>query len=323
MIGTRRRIAVLLGICAVLLGLCTACGSEKDGRSGPVAPGFPVRVPDGKQTVTVPDKPKRVVALGYADIAIARALGAPIVGAVRYPQGADGRNFPGVRPNLDAEVADLDLANPNLERISALHPDLILATAAQPGYGAVAGKLAQLAPTLSAPGTPGDWRAQTTAIGAALGAPDKARQLLAKADGQLGTFVREHPYLRGKTAVFGQTVPAGLQLIVGPDAATPKLFDRLGLRVPERFAAAQPDQQGAVTLSRERLGDLSAADAAFLYFYAPGFRETGTLTRLDLVRQRRLLELDGRQAYALLQPNPANIGYVLDAIRPTLERLRG
>jgi iron complex transport system substrate-binding protein len=67
--------------------------------ASPAASAFPVTLTHARGQVTIPAKPQRVVALGYADIAVARALHAPLVGAVAFPGGSDP-SFPGVTPPL-------------------------------------------------------------------------------------------------------------------------------------------------------------------------------------------------------------------------------
>jgi iron complex transport system substrate-binding protein len=326
----RQRLTRGLVAVAAVLGLVTSCGAPPEEKaaesSAPAAAGFPVTVTDAKGNVTIPAKPQRVVALGYADISLAQALGANIVGAVKFPQGADGRNFPGLQTPLSAEVASLDMVNPNPEQIQAMTPDLILATSAQPAYHAAYDQLKGIAPTITHKtallrDSPDEI---TTTIGTALGEPEKAKQLIEKSNRQLADFATARPYLNGKSYVFGQTMPSGLQLIVGDNALSTQVFSRLGLKVPDTFAGkGNPDDPlGTLTLARENLGQLSAADVGFVFFFEPAFEKDAVLQNLPLVKEKRLQPIDVQQAYALLQPNPANTAYVLETISGTLDKLK-
>ena len=323
----RRR--ALVAVAAAALLVTAGCGTppEETAKAAPApAAGFPVTVTDAKGSVTIPAKPQRVVALGYADIALAQALGANIVGAVKFPGGTDGRNFPGLATPLAPEVTTLDLTTPNPEQILALKPDLILATAAQPSYVDAYDQLAKIAPTIVYKtallrDSPED---VTTMIGTALGEPQKAADLIQRSDRQLADFAAAHPYLAGKSFVFGQTLPSGLQLMVGDQALSTRVFTKLGLRIPAAFAGkgSPSDPLGSLTLAKENLGRLSAADVAFIFFYEPSFQQDPVLQNLALVKEGRLQPIDTQQAYALLQPNPANTAYVLQTITPTLEKLK-
>ncbi len=93
---------------------------------------FPVEITHAYGTTTIPAKPQRIVALGYNDIAVADAVGAPIVGAVRNysPDGTGDPNLPYVRTPLSAEVLGIQqdaTGGVNLEKVASYRPDLILA----------------------------------------------------------------------------------------------------------------------------------------------------------------------------------------------------
>src|SRR5688572_18842818 len=89
-------VAALATVCSLVL---TACGSGRPTSEPAANPGddrFPVTIAHAYGTTTIPAEPQRIVALGYNDIAIADAVGAPIVGAVRNysPDGTGDPNLP-------------------------------------------------------------------------------------------------------------------------------------------------------------------------------------------------------------------------------------
>ena len=100
-------------------------------------------------TMTVEEKPVRVVTLGYTDADIANALGAEIVGSVASPFGSDGVNPPWAVEPLPADVANLDVQAPNLEAIAAADPDIILAMGAYPSVIELYDSLSEIAPVLT------------------------------------------------------------------------------------------------------------------------------------------------------------------------------
>ncbi|MER6500836.1 ABC transporter substrate-binding protein [Streptomyces sp. NPDC001455] len=129
-------LGALLTVTVVLSG-CTAPqnseNSSAPGARSTTSGSFPVSFTNAWGTVTVPAAPRRVVTLGYADTAVASALGAHIVGAVRSYGSVSGEtkdeNLPFAKP-LDQSVTWLDPMKINTERIAGLEPDLILASTA-------------------------------------------------------------------------------------------------------------------------------------------------------------------------------------------------
>lgn len=127
---------------------------------------------------------KRVVALEYSFIDTLLALGVTPVGGSLGTQGGDR----GAPPYLRARTASIPAvgsrAQPSLEAVAALRPQLILADAFV--QGELYPQLAKLAPTAafsSRRGSLDDLNAQTLAIGALVGRGAAARQLLSDQEG--------------------------------------------------------------------------------------------------------------------------------------------
>jgi iron complex transport system substrate-binding protein len=105
---------------------------------------------DGR-TVTVPDHPQRIVSLhDWTLTVMARELEAPLIASIGRP-GADGRPFiRGARELFGLTFDQIELASlhgkPDLERIRALKPDLIVANSGD--YAALTDQLSSIAPTL-------------------------------------------------------------------------------------------------------------------------------------------------------------------------------
>ncbi|MFE5856264.1 ABC transporter substrate-binding protein [Streptomyces sp. NPDC056500] len=327
---SHRRFSALIAATLALALALTACGDSDgdeptDSRKAGAAGSYPVSITHAKGKTVVPSKPKRVVALGYVDVALARALGAPIVGALKFSGGSDGRNFPAVTPPLDEEVAVLDEIKPNVEKIAALRPDLILMTSGQPTYQDAYSKLSAIAPTLGyrTKLAQDDPTETTRLMGELLGEQKAATELIASSERAIADFVAKHPAAKGKKALFGQALPDNAYLLVTPDAQVNRFFARLGLVVPAEFAALAGDvgPTGSAALSLEELDRLDAADIAFLLFRDAKIKDHALVRALDLTKTGRLASLDMGTAYVVLLPNPANTAYLLSKIEPTVAKL--
>ncbi|WP_161880782.1 ABC transporter substrate-binding protein [Deinococcus alpinitundrae] len=154
---------------------------------------------------------KRVVALEYSFVDTLLALGVTPVGAALGSQGGD-RGAPPYLRALSAKIpATGSRAQPSLEIMLSLRPDLILADAFV--QGEIYPQLAKLAPTAafqSRRGSLDDLNAQTLAIGQLVGREAAARQLLA-----------DQQALMRKAKVFSKkAAPAFVAAVVTPKSFT-------------------------------------------------------------------------------------------------------
>lgn len=170
---TRRRFA--LGAGAVLLGggesgRRRAAGAQTPEASATPAPGGTRIVEHGVGTTEVPVDPRRVVALHDLDNAYAIAsLGfAPVgMGKVEEDRFARIRPFGPIPPELE-RATDVGLFfEPNLERIAALDPDLILGTTGV--HEEVYDQLSAIAPTVLTDYEEGDVLANQRLLAGILG----------------------------------------------------------------------------------------------------------------------------------------------------------
>lgn len=147
---TRRRFAVGAGGALLAAGAFSAGRIPAAAQAATPKAGATALVVDGLgREVVVPASPQRVVALHDLDNAYAVAsLGfAPVgVGRVDADRFARVRAFGAIPPDLE-QAEDIGLFfEPNLERIAALAPDLILGTLA--AHEKVVGQLSAIAPTV-------------------------------------------------------------------------------------------------------------------------------------------------------------------------------
>ena len=144
----------------------------------------PVTVQTENGPLTLPQPARRVIALEYSYLDTLEALGLTAAGAALTTQGGD-RGAPAYLKPLVGDVKAVgSRAQPNLEAILTLKPDLILADAL--GQKAALPGLGRIAPTAvyqNRRGSYDDVLAQVLDIGKLTGREARARQLLAEQAG--------------------------------------------------------------------------------------------------------------------------------------------
>ncbi|SHK15361.1 iron complex transport system substrate-binding protein [Pseudonocardia thermophila] len=325
------RRGTLAPLLVALTALLVACSSP----AAPAPPaaaddGFPVTITHAYGETVVPARPQRVVALGYGDIAIAHAVGAPLVGALQNNTGDP--NLPYVQPPLPADVLGIEFADTvNLEEVASYRPDLILGVTSpvildQQTYE----QLSAIAPTVVYAEELFGASMQDDArqIGRALGAEEQVEELITAAESRIAQVRGELPGLEGKTYLFGQARGEVLPMVVGEQNLSTVFMRSLGLRVPDEFANAPANSvlaPGTVGVSYEQVGMLDGADALFMTFAGPGDREqfegNALVQQLRPVREGTYLPLTLDQAVALQAPNVVNVDWLLEQLRPTLEKV--
>ncbi|WP_337182657.1 iron-siderophore ABC transporter substrate-binding protein [Shinella sp.] len=133
--------------------------------------------------ICVPGEPKRVVVLDpFYNLGMALELGVPVVGAPLFTAPDAG-----LRARAEAaSIVDIgDTRQPDLERIVALQPDLILGDGQL--HGQFYGKLARIAPTALI--DVADWKDYLLTLGDVTGRSDKAAEAL-RAFGERASAIR-------------------------------------------------------------------------------------------------------------------------------------
>ncbi|MFJ8334465.1 ABC transporter substrate-binding protein [Streptomyces sp. NPDC094437] len=266
-----RRAALLPG--AVLTGalLLSACGSGGD--SDPAgtrqtATATTRRITDAEgRKVDVPSTPKRIVALSEPTLDAALALGIDPVGATA------GRGQRGVSTYLAGKAAKTQVvatvAAADLERVAALHPDLILLDETTGAKKNVAG-LQKIAPTVVTAKLNEDWRTAFTDTADALGRKAAAQQWLT------GFDTRVAGVKKGLGAAAGQSVSVvrwqgGAPSVVGRgDGVVGSTLTALGLHRPAAQQGTGSGHSEPVSLEK-----LDTIDADWLFFGTLGSRADG------------------------------------------------
>ncbi|MGH3424974.1 MAG: hypothetical protein ACRDO8_09610, partial [Nocardioidaceae bacterium] len=107
----------------------SARSGTPEGSASSAAPGgFPRTVHHAMGTTTIPEKPKRIVTLDASFTEAAIALHADVVGYVNYGGTSKLPDYLGASAQRYAgdAISVGELEQPSLDRIVALHPDLIV-----------------------------------------------------------------------------------------------------------------------------------------------------------------------------------------------------
>lgn len=259
--------AVLL---AVLLALgLTACGaSNEEAAPGPAGSRAEKDNTPATRTYTdavgrqleIPSKPERIVAHFYAPEMI--SLNGSMVGT----------NFANARLVLEEKqlegVEDIggQGTTPNLEKVLALAPDLIIV----PDFldAAALDGLSKIAPTVTMP-YGGDVLSRITALGDIIGKQDEAAAWIERYKTKSEQKKQELAPLveKGPTASAFVVFQDKLLYIYGPQRLGPTMYDALGFKAPEaveRLFAEQDNKNKLwLAISHEKLPEL-AGDHIFL-----------------------------------------------------------
>ncbi|OLL73264.1 hypothetical protein Ae168Ps1_1648 [Pseudonocardia sp. Ae168_Ps1] len=322
-------VAVLAAI-SLLSGCGGAPAAPEPTPAAEAGGAFPVTIPHAFGGTTVPAKPQRVVALGLNDLAVAQTVGAPVVGATRNVADS-GPVLPYLDP-LPPEVLAIDPNAPlSPEQIAAFAPDLILAVSAfQVTDRATYDRISTIAPTVVAAEGLYSASMQDDArqVGRALGEEQRVDELIAAADARIAAVGDELPGLAGRTYLYGQARGEILPMVVGEQNQSTAFMRSLGLAVPESFASAPASDAlapGTVGISYEEVGRLSEADLLLMTFAGEGDRATfegdELVQRVRAVQQGTYVPLTLDQAVALQAPNVVSAGWLVDQLRPALEKV--
>jgi len=266
-----------------------------------LAQAFPVTIKHAFGETVIPAAPTRIVTWGWSSTDAAIALGVVPVGFPSFrSEGFDKDVTPWIEEALAKSGAPAptildNAASPPIEQIAALKPDLILAV-----YSGITEDeyklLSKIALVVAYPTTPwtASWQEVITIVGQALGKPDEGKALVADLEQFIKDEALKHPGLAGTSAAT-MIDYNGAAAIHSKDDARAKLLALAGFTIPEKPAAAGPNEGFWYPLSYENLDQIpadvlitffstkAAADEFFARDYiqvAPQFRK-GAYVRMD------------------------------------------
>ncbi|MEU6341017.1 iron-siderophore ABC transporter substrate-binding protein [Streptomyces sp. NPDC046977] len=333
------RFAGLLASVMMLIGAVAACGST-DSASGSPAPdssgsakapastAFPVTLTHKYGSTTIKAEPKRVVTVGLTDQDAVLALGTVPVGTTEWIGGYKGAIGPWAQDKLGSAAAPTVLKDtgtgPQVEKIAALRPDLILAlysglTKAQ--YDT----LSKFAPVVAQPKEYNDygipWQQQTETVGKALGKADEAKKLVDGVEAKFAAAKTANPAFTKATAVMA--TPYEGTFVYGSQDARSRLLADLGLKLPADLDKVIGDQFGA-NISKERTDLLDQGVAVWI---VPDTTAAVTKLHQDKLYADLKVVKEGREVFvkesgdygnAVSLSTVLSIPYVLDRLVPQL-----
>lgn len=177
----RRHVLKVTGLAVAVALTLTACGGteEAGSRSGAAATpdaAFPRTVEHAMGETEIPERPERVVVLDTGELDSVLSLGVTPVGAVTTAVSAEFLSY------LAEGAADVErvgtIAEPNLEAIAALQPDLILSNKVR--HEDLYAQLSQIAPTVFAERVGAVWKDNFRLAAQSLGLEEDAASALAE-----------------------------------------------------------------------------------------------------------------------------------------------
>lgn len=263
------RLAVVAAALVLTLGACDSGGDEStEGKeSAPTGGGdFPVTVEHAYGTTEIPEEPTRIITLGLSDQDPLLALGVKPIAVSPWYGEYDHATWPWAQDELgDAEPVVLndgvrDEANPPLEEIAALEPDLIISL-----YNGTTEKqyaqLSKIAPVVVPDEEYADfaitWQEATRATGEALGREGEAVALVKELEKSFSDAAAEHPEFEDQEVVVGERFGDAETIVRSGNDVRAKFFEQLGFTVPTQVAGVKADGNGEIAVSDELMGELS------------------------------------------------------------------
>ncbi|MCW2287102.1 iron complex transport system substrate-binding protein [Leucobacter luti] len=266
-----RRASALVAVAVAAILTITGC-STGGGDSAAVQPGTDaVVIKHAHGSTTIPEKPQRIVALGWMSPDVVAALGTNPVGIEEvWGAGESGyqpwfEDFVTQEYGETPEIIPYAEEGPNYEAIMALKPDLILGL-----YSGITDveyeRLSEIAPTvpyITGPWNPGTWEEMTTTIGKAMWEDDKAAELVEETDELVDSLAAEHPEFTDKTFVWGLTLneggtELGVYLEYDPRVRITEALGFTSTSAMDDFLATAEGDNWYTGVSLEKLPDVQA-----------------------------------------------------------------
>lgn len=212
----------------VLMGTAlavTACGAG--GTTDADTASATRSVTHARGTAQVAQHPQRVVTLEPLELDTAVALGITPVGAAVASNVTTMPAYLGV----DGVAAVGTVPEPDVEKIAALKPDLILGTEAR--HAALFERLSAVAPTVFIKTHADPWQDNARAIGDALNRRADVDELLADYNARCAAIKTEFS-LAGRTAQFIRPRGAAQLSIYGPTSFAGSALQCVGFTIPQR-----------------------------------------------------------------------------------------
>ncbi|MFC7446936.1 ABC transporter substrate-binding protein [Rhodococcus daqingensis] len=242
-------------ICALAATMALAACGGGDGEASDQS--APVRtVAHAHGSTEVPDNPQRVVVLEPVHLDTSIALGVIPVGAAVLSEATGVPAYLGDRAESVALAGTV--AAPNLEKIAALNPDLIIGTETR--HKDLYDQLAALAPTVYMASQADPWQDNVRFVANALGKGSEAQTLLDDYTARCEEVATKHG-TEGKTAQLIRPRDDTLTLY-GPTSFAGSTLECAGLTIPPRDWQNSISVDVSPELAAEAKGDLVLVTSA-------------------------------------------------------------
>lgn len=346
---TRRTTATraLLLSAALLIPLLAACGSSDSGGSGseggskgegnadtaatipaPEDGAYPVTIEHALGETTLEEQPQRIVSVGYTEQDFLLALGVIPVGVTDWYGDQPDATWPWAHDLLEGAHPEVLTSTDSIdyESVAALKPDLILGLNAGLDEASYE-KLSKIAPTIAQAkgGNPyfSEWQPMTEMIGAAVGQPQAAKDLVADVQQQFTDAAEANPEFAGKNAIFLQNAFYDGSAIAYQKGLSTDFLTDLGLDVPSVLDQYVTEEGGQAYVPMEQLGVLDEADVLIWGTEKPeditALEDEPLYNALDAVKENRIVYTDGTTAGAIYFSSPLSLPYVLEQLTPALK----
>lgn len=247
--------ALTLTVTVAAAALLASCGEPSSSEESSAAATRQVEHAMG--VAEVPADPERVVVLDTGELDDALALGATPVGAVTVDVSTDFLSY--LEGQTDGIETVGTISEPNLEKIAALDPDLILSSTVR--HEELYDELEAIAPTVLAPDLGDTWKDNFRLYAEALGKSDEAEKMLADFESQArktGELIGT-----GSTVSLVRFLPGQIRLYSDQSFSGTILTD-MGLEVP----ASAVGEDTYLELSPEQVTE-AEADFVYVSTYGP------------------------------------------------------
>jgi iron complex transport system substrate-binding protein len=325
---------LLLSLLALLALALSACGGDDDESATAASAtttkadaAFPVTIDQKVGAVTIDAEPKRVVALDFPSADAALALGVKPVGMyeVTYVKGGIQEWTKAKLGSATPELLNTDAGFP-MEKIAALHPDVILATNTYPLVADSYKKLSAIAPVVTHVVAPGKdtWQQGLRQVGKALGRTRQAEALITQTEARVAQAKTDHPELAGKTlAFFNYIAGDGLYAVSSDSDFSIKFFKELGFAGIAPAIGQLKDLDGRAQVSEERY-DVLDADA--VVGTSPDPKALDELwgkklfQEIPAVAQGHAIKIGIGPATAMAFPSVLSVPWAVDQLVPQLSK---
>ncbi|GAA3656196.1 iron-siderophore ABC transporter substrate-binding protein [Microbacterium marinilacus] len=322
-----RGLAVVAVVGALALTACSSPAADEpaaDSSAGSADSGYPVTIPTNFGDVTIDEKPERVVALGWGDAELALAFDVQPVGAADWLAfGGEGVG-PWSEGLYDEAPEILGTLELSYEAVAALEPDLILDVRGA-GDAERYERLSSIATTVGVSEGGEGYKTrpdeQVRMVGAALGQPERAEEMLAEVDAAFAEVTEAHPEWAGKTFTAATRTSEGWGAYF--DDARSLFLEDLGFVPNETITDLSDTSENgwSVKISPEQL-DLLDADLIVAF---PIWIETTEITedagwqQIPAVEDGRAVVIDGNVSQSFSLGTPASKLYAIENLVPLLE----